>query len=352
MITLTKEQKDIILDYYFGCAPDDEAAQARSLVSSHQGAAEFLDKLDGSLSPLAHLGDEDAHICPEHLVGATLEKLDFEDTTSASERLGELLDVEKQKPVTTSMGFWRRAFEMAAIAAMVIFVSGLFVPVTRHMRAQAWKTACSLNLSKIANGITSYASDNNNQLPTVATSPGEAWWKVGSETKNNQSNTRHLWLLVQRGYLRPEVFVCPGSTGGKLARLNGATLKNYRDFPNKRYISYSFKLICDPTKASLPQRSVVLMADSNPIFSNSLGDAANCDKSEFTPVKLCERLMKINSRNHYKKGQNVMFSDGAVLFLKRRTVADGHDDIFTVKGLDVYRGIEVPSSETDIFLVP
>ncbi len=352
MLSLTKEQKDILLDYYFGCASDDETAQARVLLSGNSGAAEFLARLDKSLSPLGHLEHGESHVCPSHLVGATLERLELEETASSSQRLSELLDAENAKPATANTGFWRRIFEMAAIAAVLVFVSGIFIPVTRNMRAQAWKAACSLNLSKIASGITSYASDNNNQLPSVATSPGTAWWKVGSKAENNQSNTRHLWLLIQRGYLRPEVFVGPGSKGGKLTRLTGATLKSYRDFPSKRYISYSFKLICDPAKASYPTERTVLMADSNPIFGDSLDNAANCSKSQFEPIKLGRRLMKINSKNHRGKGQNVMFSDGSVVFLKQRTVSNNRDDIFTVSGLKVYRGVETPSCDTDIFLVP
>jgi len=48
-----------------------------------------------------------------------------------------------------------------------------------------------------SDGIGSYAADHDQTLPNVATAAGSPWWKVGDQGLENQSNTRHLWLLVQ-----------------------------------------------------------------------------------------------------------------------------------------------------------
>ena len=355
MDSLSREQRDVLLDYYFDCASDDEVSTAKSLIVDYEGAAEFYEKLGHSLSALDQLDHETDDNCPDHIVENTLAKLYEHHEQAAGEKLGGLLDVESQKIVTTRPSFWRSMVEVGAIAAMIMIFSGVFVPVTRHMRAQAWKTACNFNLSRIAKGIETYADDNNGNLPVLATAAGAPWWKVGSKETPNNSNTRNLWLLVQNDYLRPEVFVCPGRAQGKATQLDKSMVKKYRDFPDRRYVTYSFKLICDPSKAKWPNRSTPLMADSNPIFDKCGGkgvDFRRLDRSEFDPIKLCEKLIRANSINHRSKGQNVMFSDGSTRFLRKRFVGNSLDDIFTVTGLSEYRGVERPSCESDIFLVP
>ncbi|MGB8226641.1 MAG: hypothetical protein WCE45_07260 [Sedimentisphaerales bacterium] len=351
METLTKEQRDILLDYYFECADQRETDTAKQLLGTHKGAVEFYSKLHDSLSPLEHLDHEIHANCPDYLVEKTLEKLYPHNTEAGSDQLEKLLRAESEKIVTKRPSFWRNLVESAAIAAGIFIIASIFIPVTRQMRAQATKTACQANLAQIAQGITQYAGENEGSLPAVATKAGNPWWKVGSTEQENQSNTRHVWLLVRKNYLGPEVFLCPGSGNRNMPVLEKARILAILDFPDRRYISYSFKLISEPNKAVLPKSQIPLMSDTNPIFENCLKDPYSFSKPEFNPVKLNEKLLKINSSSHRGKGQNIMFSDGTVKFTSQRTLGQ-NDDIFTVKDLDTYRGTETPSSETDTFLVP
>jgi len=352
MDTLNKEQRDILLDYYFECADQRESEIAKELLESHQGAMEFYDRLHHSLSPLEHLDHPTCAVCPDHLVEKTLERLYSHHTASSSaDRLEQLLAAESEKVVTKRPSFWRSLAEAVAVAAGVVIFSGIFIPVTRSMRAQAWQTACQGNLSKIAQAVTQYAGDHQNFLPAVATKAGNPWWKVGSTQPENQSNTRNLWILVKQNYLEPEVFVCQGGKTGKLIKLDKAAIGNLADFPNRRYITYSFKLISDSNKALYPTSSTPLMSDTNPVFE-PCGKSPDCLlKNEFEPVTLTGKLLKINSSSHRGKGQNVMFSDGTVKFLSDRLV-DENDDIFTATGQDTYKGTETASSEKEVVLVP
>ena len=351
MDTLNKEQRDVLLDYYFECASEQENKIAKELLESHQGAIEFYNRLNHSLSALEHLDHEVCATCPDHLVEKTLEKLYSHTTqTSGSNQLEKLLQAESEKIVTKRPSFWRNFAEAVAVAAGVVILSSLFVPVTRQMRATASQTACQANLSKIARGITQYAGENNNFLPAVATKAGNPWWKVGSTEPQNQSNTRHVWLLVKKNYLEPEVFVCPGTRENQI-KLDRAQIAGLSDFPNRRYITYSFKLISEPNKAFYPSNAAPLMSDINPIFETCLKNPGNLSKSEFNPITLSEKLLKINSSSHRGKGQNVMFSDGTVRFTSQR-VHDQNDDIFTLKNCNTYCGTETASSDKDVFLVP
>jgi hypothetical protein len=350
MDTLTKEQRDMLLDYFFECADQQETETAKKLLETHKGAAEFYNKLYHSLSPLEHLDHEADAACPDELVNKTLEKLyEHHAETVEGSWLDKLLRDESEKVVTKRPSFWRNFAQAAAIAAGIFIIASIFIPVTRQMRDQAWKTACQANLSKIALGMTQYADEHNGYLPAVETKAGNPWWKVGSKTQENQSNTRHLWLLVKQNYLPPGVFVCPGYSKGKIIKLDRSQIASLADFPDRRYITYSFKLICEPNKALRPNVKMPIMADANPIFETRLQNPNA--SSQFEPIKLSDNLLTMNSINHRGQGQNVMFSDGMAKFSIDR-LFDSSDDIFTVKDLDTYRGTETPTEEKDVFLVP
>jgi hypothetical protein len=351
MITLNREQRDLLLDYYFNCASDEHTEEAKQLLSSHSGAVEFYEKLQHSLSSLGHLHSEQ---CPEHLAENTIDKLhEYHSKISGQERLEELLDAEQSKIVTTRQSFWRGLSEIAATAAAILIISGVFFPITRNMRDKARRIQCNANLAGIGQSITRYANDHGGVLPSVATAAGEPWWKVGEEGEQNHSNTRHLWLLVKQNYAQPDQFICPGRRCKKAAPLQQEMIARLNDFPSRKYVAYSFRLICDQSgrKLTLQQVSVPIMADANPIFEGCFKNKDSLKRREFESIKLSDKLMRANSRNHRGKGQNVMFSDGKIVFMKNRAI-DDLDDIFTIKDRQTYSGVESPASEADIFLVP
>ncbi len=90
----------------------------------------------------------------------------------------------------------------------------------------------------------------------------------------------------------------------------------------------------------------VIIGDMSPIFAN-----VSAAEKELN-VNLSDALMKKNSPNHGGRGQNVLFCDGSVVFVKGRTVDVSLDDIYTIQGRQTYQGVEVPTSEADIFLAP
>ncbi|MBN1787599.1 MAG: hypothetical protein JW806_04310 [Sedimentisphaerales bacterium] len=366
MDTLNKEQRDILLDYYFKCADQQESDIAKDLLDSHQGAMEFYKRLSHSLSPLEHL-DHEAHAsCPDHLVEQTLEKLyahhaEISDAATNNSGLEKLLQAESEKPVvskpnpkvTKRPSFWRSFAEAAAVAAGVFILASLFIPITRQMKTQANKTTCQANLSKVSRGITQYSNEHDNYLPAVPVSSGSPWWKIGSTGQENQSNTRHLWLLVKDDYLQMKDFQCPGRQTDKSLNLylSPQQIAELSDFPSRDHIAYSFQLIYDSNKAVMSKRKVPLMADVNPLFEGRLTTSPDQSGSEFDPITLNRKLRQANSPSHRGKGQNILFNDGTVEFTSQR-VFGADDDIFTVRDLDIYRGTEKPSSETDVFLVP
>jgi hypothetical protein len=89
------------------------------------------------------------------------------------------------------------------------------------------------------------------------------------------------------------------------------------------------------------------MADSNPLFEN-LPD----DYSKSLRLRLTAHLQKLNSSNHRRRGQNVLFEDGAAQFLRTRQIGILGDDIYTLRDREIYDGTEIPSCAADFFLAP
>ena len=95
-----------------------------------------------------------------------------------------------------------------------------------------------------------------------------------------------------------------------------------------------------------------ILSDRNPIFDD--------DKpADSFKKRLDEAIMRANSRNHQGKGQNVLYSDGSVRFIKIRIVRneDMVDDIFTLntgmsQGDELGAREVLPTSERDIFMAP
>jgi len=202
-------------------------------------------------------------------------------------------------------------------------------------------------LQRIWQGINHYSSDHDGKLPAVATTTGAPWWKVGYQGKENYSNTRHMWLLVKGRYVNPADFVCPGRKQRQAIRLDPSQVKNYNDFPARRYVTYSFRIMCTKPEEENLLGLKVLISDLNPLFEKLPPDYSNSFKLQ--PNK---DLLTLNSINHNRHGQNILLGDGRVEFIKMRSIGIAEDDIFTLQDTDTYHGIEVPSCETDAFLAP
>jgi hypothetical protein len=214
-------------------------------------------------------------------------------------------------------------------------------------RQKSRQEACLMQLQRIGQGLSSYSSDHDGQPPSVATAVGDPWWKVGYQGKENQSNTRHIWLLVKGGYVKPAEFVCPGRSGGLIVQLEPSQIQNYNDFPAKNCVTYSFRIKCSKPGEETPQLRRLTAADANPLF-----EKLPTDFSKQLKLQPNIDLLLHNSINHNNRGQNVLFSDGAAEFVTSRQIGASQDDIFTLQDTDTYKGVEVPASGTDAFLAP
>jgi hypothetical protein len=343
MTELNSQQKQLLFDYCLGLIPEESIAEVEQLIASNKQAAEIHLKLKTALSPLKVLESES---CPDDLAEGTIWRLN-NVARSSQLRLEQLLADEQAKGITEKSRFWKNLSEMIATAAVIIFVAGVIIAPLNLARQKYWQQACLMQLKRIGQGISSYSSDHEGQLPAVATATGDPWWKVGYQGKENYSNTRHVWLLVKGGYVKPVDFVCPGRDRCQIAQLCPSEVQNYNDFPSKKYVTYSFRIRCNRADEKSLRGRKVVAADSNPLFEQLPNDYTK-------PLNLEPDIDKLllNSINHNSRGQNVLYCDGSTDFVTSRQVGASEDDIFTLQDTATYKGVEVPSSETDNFLAP
>jgi len=345
MTLLNNQQKQLLFDYCIGLTSEKDTAEAQALISSNEEAAEIHSKLKAALAPLDSL---EAESCPDDLAEGTIWRLN-NFARSSQLQLQQLLATEQARKITAKSRFWRNLGEMAATAAVILGIAGVLFPPLNFARQKSWQARCQTQLGSIFQGLSNYISDYEGQLPAVATTTGAPWWKVGDQGKENHSNTRHIWLLVKLGYNNPADFVCPGRSQGRALQFDPSKAKNCNDFPARRYITYSFPIRCPKPQKGRMLIPKVLMADLNTLFERLPRDYSNSFKLE-----LSEALKTLNSSNHGRRGQHVLFGDGGVRFEETRRVRIGieDDDIYTLQGIRIYKGTEAPTCETDAFLAP
>ena len=346
MTPLSTEQKQLLFDYCLGLTSDEQTAQAEALISANPQASDLRDRLKASISPLDAATVEP---CPYDLLDKTVARLKQANSQiSPSDRLAELLTAEQARTVRISP--LRNFGDLVAVAAVVMLVASVLVPTLGHARQLYWEHKCRLNLGSVFQGLHSYMADYDDCMPAVPRDPGDPWWKVGYQGRENYSNTRPVWLLVRKQYVDPKRFNCPARRVTRV-RLDNMQVELYNDFPSKSHISFSFRLCCETRDRAKFTRRQVVMADMNPL-SEKMPD----DHDQPFRIELSEEILNFNSANHNRRGQNVMFCDGSVEFTKNRLVGDAQDDdIFSLTEMqcgDEVTGCETPSNSDDAFLVP
>ena len=343
MMPLNDAQKQLLFDYSLGQTSELEAAQAQELVFSNDQAARLVASIKASLSPLESITPEP---CPDELAEGTVWRVKQALRTSRLQ-LTQLIAAEQSHKTGLKAGFWRDIFGRLATAAVFIVVGSALIAgwrvVSNYTHQNYWQQRCGAQLAGLFGALSNYRADNDGQMPTLAAEPGAPWWKIGDQGPENVSNTRRMWILVKNDYARPTDFVCPVQ---KPTSAFGINPQEYNDFPSRKLVTYSFRISC-PKSPSAGLGRQVIVADMNPVFED-----LPVSSEGTLIINLSDALLRRNSPNHNGRGQNVLFCDGSVVFLRTRQIDVSLDDIFTLQDTRTYRGVELPVSEADAFLAP
>jgi hypothetical protein len=355
------------MDFYFRCGSEEDIARGRDLIAADAEAARLYAGLEETLTELDSIKYEP---CPENLADLTIARLKLAASAGragqaqafSQSNLEQLLEAERQKAAAVAalasaakmpptQRLLHNFFEIAAVAAAVVLVSGVLFPTLSRMRQNSRLTACTANMMSIGGAMNQFSTDNEKTLAGVNVAAGSPWWKVGDQSQQSQSNTRFAWQLAKQGYVKPEAFICAGHRNG-VPVTPAQLLSQLQDFSSRNNISFSFTII---SNKMIPLRNgprKIVMGDMNPVFRSipTCGNNNAQKAAEFEKVLLTNNLKQMCSSNHNCRGQNVLYSDGSVEFAPQRLV--NGDDIFTVFGVDTYTGTETPANENDVFLVP
>lgn len=258
--------------------------------------------------------------------------------------------------------------ELLVVVAIIALLISILLPSLQRARELSKRTVCSANIRGIGQACKIYSNEDTlDMFPLV---PYKATQQVisyvsqigcsrSAETNTSSvsvSTTRNLWLLIRGtggGSITVKQFRCPSSDD---VVDDTEDLARYYDFKGYRTISYGYHVPYGKENQSRPSEDIDirmgLIADKGPFSQEGTtcddGDGFPADQAfsgQFSPCgprypnttilkdKL-EEWRAWNSGNHGGRcsgeGQNVLFGDSHVEFVKKPIVGVDEDNIYTV----------------------
>lgn len=264
--------------------------------------------------------------------------------------------------------------ELLVVIAMIALLIALLIPSLAAVTEAVRRSNCRSHLSGLGKAMAAFASDN----PMKDRWPDAGW---GSGTTIN--TTGSMWLLVTRGIVQPENFVCPTDVvDGKAAAFTGVPDPRVpfpKDSLGRVSISYSYTVphnsggyIRNPGQEYGYEAERAVMADRSPfdtppspargrLVTNCTGWAsfglATGNFTTATPAQLQQYCVMrsrykigsnlvtpmttpqaayLNSDNHRAEGQNVLYRDGHVAWCQSPMVGSNGDNIYTAWDTTTY----------------
>jgi prepilin-type N-terminal cleavage/methylation domain-containing protein len=213
--------------------------------------------------------------------------------------------------------------EFLVVMGILVILASIFVPYLLKIREENNRIACRANLGAIGAALRIYAQENGGFLPRSTYDPTKPMAVFSSEPNDVTAGLALITPILQRKDVSPgadnfrdgKVFICPSSAGvstGGMVTANSLT--------------YSYASPYGATEAyrltDTMRSGFVLMADQNP------GTAASVKRHD--PPRDWARG---NTPFHRRAGQNVLYSEGTVLWQITPYCGMNFDNIYTSRGV-------------------
>lgn len=317
-------------------SPQDQAALDQYIAQQYQ-----TDQLDPSLKDRAIVCDSIGN----HITsGALSPKDDLVNRTLSKIQLH--IDQEESALKVESAG-WQlsgRWADFVSIAAMLLIVASIALPMMSSVRAKTQQADCFSNMQASANAFGLYAGSNRDMLPMATAGFGPTWMDVGSTPE--RSNSSNLFTLIRSKNANLEDLACPSNPNAP----TGDAKPDAWDWNSLSEISYSYRIMPPGgMRATIAQPvRVVLLADRSPVVLRV---------AKGLPV-----IPEENSPNHQSKGQHMLMLDGSSMWSKSPVIND-NDNIWLPRPIEqaihevrsklgIIQGTEQPAGPTDAFVGP
>ena len=267
-------------------------------------SAEDRSRVGAILNLFALMEDYPVEDADDSLVDATLARIDqYEARTSA------MVSQENEMQVASRRAF--RLPDLISVAAVILIGASIFWPMLSTMKQRRIDESCANNLRQMGYAFNQYANDYDGSIPVARAGLFSQWTQ-------SFPNVVNLGPLVDGGYCERNHLECAGHDG-----LSGAAYGYQWQIPDSA-LSWGVN------------RITVILGDRNPLI-----DAIYQAKSQ-TPALS-------NSLNHGGRGQNVLSTNGAWMWLENPMVG-ADDNIWLPKGSSSLHDGELQTDGQDVFL--
>jgi len=253
--------------------------------------------------------ETDWHHSDDTLIHATLARIDQHE----DERARRMSLTSDRRRGAGRWGLGIRLQDFVAVAAVVLLGASVALPLLNTVQQNSIDQSCANNMRHIGYGMSSYADDYGGELPFVRAGVGNQ--NLSWDTVANSVNLSPLidGEYCQRGHLH-----CPGNH-------------------NNLKMTYSYQFQRPDVRINwMGRRTTVILGDRNPLI-----DAARSQR-------LLPALTM--SADHGGRGQNVLRTDGATMWLSEQPIVGRVDNIWLPHGYDQLQPGAAPKGNADVFL--
>jgi len=332
MGAIRRDLNELLVDLHLDRVSDEDRAWLENQLQRDPGLRKTSDRLGRLLQPLDHWNVAPP---PSNLTEKVLARI-HEHYLRSPAKAGTPSWRETGR--TYRLIPFPRMRNIAAVAACLLLMAGVFIPGLSELRYRSRRFACANNLGSIYRGLSAYQESFAGALPFAGGRDGASWLPESSNGAPYESNGRHPYLLVKLNFgPQTKDFVCPSDR--RAVVMDPERLAHQDDFALARNVSYDSRNLSGRSPILRPAKTTAYLGDRNPLFVNARFNAG-IDPST------------TNSPAHRRRGQTLLMLDGQVRFLKTPAYGPDHDNPWILGNLRSYTGTEKDTSAEDAFLVP